>query len=60
MFLQLGGNGSKENLMPVNWEFLQLQFDTKQSSVLRKNTQEKKNTHQAFLHYTDKENKVRN
>ena len=42
MFQQLGGNGSKVNLMPINWELLQLQFDTKQSSVLRKNTQEKK------------------
>ena len=36
IFQQLGGNGSTVNLMPINWEFLQLQFDTKQSSVLRK------------------------
>ena len=44
--------------MPINWEFFELQFDTKQASVLEKNTQEKNNTHQAFLHYSDMENKV--
>ena len=42
MFQQLGGNASKVNLMPINWEFLQLQFDTKQSSVLRKKYPRKK------------------
>ena len=36
MFQHLGGDGSKMNLMPINWEFLQLQFDTKPSSFLRK------------------------
>ena len=44
MFQQLGGNGSTVNLMPINWEFLQLQFDTKQSSVLRKKISKKKRT----------------
>ena len=44
MFQQLGGNGSKVNLMPINWEFLKLQFDTKQSSVLRKKYPRKKRT----------------
>ena len=42
--------------MPIKWEFLKLQFDTKQAieSVLReKNTQEKKSMHEAFLHYAD-------
>ena len=43
MFQQLGDNGSTVNLMPINLEFLQLQFDTRRSSVLRKkNTQEKR------------------
>ena len=59
MFQQLRGNGSTVNLMPMSWEFFQLQFDTKQASVLEKKYPRKKNTHQAFLHYADMENKVR-
>ena len=42
MFQQLGGNGSTVNLMPINREFLQLQLNTQQASVLEKKYPRKK------------------
>ena len=42
MFQQLGEDGSTVNLMPINREFIKLQFDTKQSSDLEKKYARKK------------------
>ena len=48
MFQQLWEDGSTVNLMPINLEFIQLQFDTKQSSVLEKKYPRKKDHASGF------------